>query len=126
MGSKSHRVWPRAPLNSRVFKNFMKSYSRMRLKNQEYMQVTLSSVSPRRGCGCSVSLTTISERVVGPSKLHQKTGNPNDQTLPPSAALAALQRAPSCGLFLLQELTILKKSPLQKIKEAVNQWTRNT
>ena len=106
----------------------MKSYLRMRLKNQEYVQVTLSSVSPRRGCGCSVSLTTISERVVGPSKLHQKTGNPNDQTLPPSAAkyLGSITRAPSCGLFLLQELTILKKSPLQKIKETVNQWTRNT
>ena len=44
----------------------------MRLKNQEYVQVTLNSVSPRRGCGCSVSLMTISERVVGPSKLHQR------------------------------------------------------
>lgn len=57
---------------------------------------------------------TISERTVGPSKLHQKTGNPNDQTLLPSAAkyLGSFTAAPSCGLFFLQELTFPKEESI--------------
>lgn len=61
-------------------------------------------------------------KVVDPSKLHQKMENPNDQTLPPSAAkyLGSFTMAPSCELFVLrEELTIPKEKCITESQRSI-------